>query len=67
MKIIRNMDDWDAMVPLLAENGYILSQWQYGTDRPEGFHAWFFRGGKPQIEIVTHSNAVYETVMKYRV
>jgi antibiotic biosynthesis monooxygenase (ABM) superfamily enzyme len=67
MKQIDTLEQWAALAAKLAEHGYRLWQMQYGVDQPEGFHAWFFRPGKPQdFEVVTHNNDVYNAIINFK-
>lgn len=66
MKAIESLETWRELVVQLAENGYRIWQMQYDTRSPEGFHAWFYSTGKPEIELVTHSDAVYDAIVKYK-
>lgn len=66
MKLIETLGQWRAMADDLMEDGYTLYQMQYGTDLPQGFHATFWRSGWPDIEVVTHSAAVHDAIVKFR-
>lgn len=49
----------------LRERGYYLWQMQYRWDADEGFHAWFYKPGHEDIEVVTHKEQVQEAILDY--
>lgn len=67
MLSIETAEQWNDLVKTLREFSYYLFQMQYVLDEPEGFHAVFAAPGPPEdIEIVTHSAAIYGEIMVYR-
>lgn len=66
MKGIESLEQWTALSAELSTHGYQRWQIQYGTDYPEGFHTWFWASDRPVLEIVTHSDAVHDAIVKYR-
>lgn len=64
--LIETIEEWSAYSELLAKMGYKLWQWQYRAEGPEGFHARFFVSGKPDVEIITHSEEVENAIVSYR-
>jgi hypothetical protein len=63
---VKTLEQWNNISVKLSLDGYRLWQWQYDIHAPEGFHARFFALGKPNIEVVTHSKEVYDSIMKYQ-
>ncbi len=61
---INTIEHWLVALEYLSENGYKLWQMQYDVHSPEGFHARFWKTGKPDIEIITFSNEVYKAIIK---
>jgi hypothetical protein len=65
MKLIESIEQWERLYDRLKENGWKLWKMQYDTDSPEGFHAWFWKTGKRDYEIVTYLKAVRDEIIKY--
>lgn len=64
MKIIENLEQWNILAAAMKEKDYRLWQFQYGYDRPEGLHAWFWRKGRDKdVEVVTHNKEVQEAIL----
>jgi len=63
---IDSLEQWARLSSKLAEEGYMLWQWQSKYDEPEGFHAHFGASGKPDIEVITFSKEVQEAIVNYR-
>jgi hypothetical protein len=61
---VETVETWLALIPTLVDNGYTLFQTQYGLSRPEGA-IWRFSAGPHEIEVVTHSQAVYDAVERF--
>lgn len=49
----------------MRERNYRLWQMQYGYDTQEGFHAWFNKSGKSDVEVVTFNKKVQDAIIKY--
>lgn len=46
--------------------GYARWITQFGLDRPEGFHAFFWSSGKDDVEIITYDRLVHDAIMVYK-
>ena len=66
MKQIVALEQWASIATELRETGYSLSQWQYDIDHPEGFHAWFWASGRPQISVMTRAYSVQEAIVRFK-
>lgn len=53
MKKIELIEQWNILAAALKEKGWRLWQMQYRWNEPEGFHAWFMKEGKSDVEVVT--------------
>ena len=62
---IESLEQWNTVSNLLIKHGYRRWQWQYGTDRPEGLHVWFWASGRPDVEVVTYSDEVFRAISRY--
>ena len=40
-------------------------QMQYRWSDPEGFHAWFIKGGEKDIEVITYSEEVQKAIVSF--
>ena len=65
MKVIETLDEWNKLSTRLSANGWSIWQTQYDPQAPEGYHVWFHKSGKPDYEVVTHSNEVYKAIAEY--
>ncbi len=65
MTAVETLDHWRKLSGLLGARGYRLWQMQYDTTDPEGFHAWFCRAGRPDVELVTYNGDVCEAILRY--
>lgn len=65
MKKIDNIEQWNILCAALKEKGWRLWQMQYRWNEPEGFHAWFWKEGKKDVEVVTYSEEVQEEILRY--
>ena len=63
---VESLEKWTEVAAKLSQKGYSLYMMQYGTDRPEGFHAWFMLHEIPGVEIVTYSAEVQDAIYKYK-
>lgn len=66
MKLIESLDAWLSLAAELREDEYAIWQMQYAANQPEGLHVWFWASDRPDIEIVTHDNAVQKAILKYK-
>lgn len=64
---VETLDDWHALAADLREDEYAIWQMQYRYSQPEGFHAWFWAKGRPELHIVTHSEEAQSAIVNYRV
>ena len=58
---IESIEQFNILAARLREKGYKPS-WQYQDDN--GFHTWFAKAGKTDIEVVTHSEEVRKAITK---
>jgi hypothetical protein len=65
MKTIETIENWNILSAALKEKGYRLWQMQYGAELSEGFHVWFWREGKNDVEVCTHSEEVQQAIIEY--
>ena len=49
----------------LRAEGWDVWQMQYRWNLPEGFHAWFWKTGQEDIEIVTHNEEVQAAIVTF--
>jgi hypothetical protein len=47
------------------QRGWKVWQMQYRWNRPEGFHAWFHKADEPDIEVITHNEAVQDAIVNF--
>ncbi len=59
---VESIDQFNILAARLREKGY--KPWQYQDF--DGFHAWFGKAGKDDIEVVTHSDEVRKAIMRIR-
>jgi len=64
---IDSLEQWESIAAKLSAENYHIWQAQYSPDSPEGFRVRFISEGKPDVEIVTHSEAVYEAIVRYEI
>lgn len=62
---VDTMEKCNRFLDKLRADGWELWQMQYGYDNPEGFHAWFWKTGQEDVEIVTHSLDVQNSIVGY--
>lgn len=65
MMEIKSLDQWRSLAALLHKHGYRLWQMQYSFQDPEGFHAWFSKSGRPDVEIVTRDPDVQRAIVRF--
>lgn len=65
MPKIESLDDWKEYAEILQRMGYSVFQLQFDTKSKEGFRAVFILSGCPDVEIVTHNEAVHDAIVKY--
>lgn len=66
MPKIETMADWNELAAKLAEHRYSLYQWQYGTDRPEGLIARFWKAAAKDIYVRTFNPAVEKAIINFK-
>ena len=66
MKAVGSLAQWEELFVNLTTNKYRIWQTQYDTKSPEGFHTWFYSTGKPELEVVTHNEAVHDAIVNYK-
>jgi len=66
MTIIPSLAAWLPISTELSTRGYQRYIIQYRPESPEGFHAWFWAEGRPDVEVVTHDEGVCKAIMKYK-
>ena len=65
VKHIDTLEKWNTLSSAMHERSYHLWQMQYGYDTQEGFHAWFNKSGRPDVEVVTFNKKVQDAIIKY--
>jgi hypothetical protein len=65
MMRIESLDAWNRLLPRLVAYGYDRYCTQHDVDDPEGYHAWFWSSGRPDLEIVTHNKDVKAAIMAF--
>ena len=65
MKVISTIEQWQILKAAMKEKGYTLWQMQYSAEDKQGFHAWFYKTGKKDVEVVTHNADVQECIIRY--
>lgn len=65
MKVINTLEQWQILKTAMKEKGYALWQMQYDVLDKKGFHAWFSKSGKKDVEVVTHNADVQECIVRY--
>jgi hypothetical protein len=65
VKYIDTLEKWNILSAVMRERNYRLWQMQYGYDTQEGFHAWFNKSGKSDVEVVTFNKKVQDAIIKY--
>ena len=65
MKHINTIEKWHILRQAMVEKGWSLWQFQYRYDSPEGFHAFFIKEGKPDVEVKTFNQEVEESIVGY--
>lgn len=64
IRSIETIEKWQSLKAELIQKGYKLWQMQYGSDSPEGFHAWFIKDDKnKQVEVVTHCKEIQKDIV----
>jgi len=62
---INTMDKCNQFLDKLKLNGWKCWQMQYRWNDENGFHAWFWKTGEKDIEIVTHNKDVQRAIVKF--
>jgi hypothetical protein len=62
---IETMEKCNRFLEKLRLNGWDVWQMQYRWNSDEGFHAWFWKTGEDDIEIVTHNEEVQKTIVGF--
>lgn len=65
MKLIETLENWNILATAMKEKGWRLWQTQFIFDNEEGFHAWFRKDNKPEVEVVTHNEEVQKAIISY--
>lgn len=63
-KIIENYEDWLVLKAVLLDKGWHPWTFQYGTNSPEGYHVWFLKEGKKDVEVITHNVIIEKDIIK---
>lgn len=64
-KQINTTDQWNILSAAMRENDYRFWQFQFSYNSPEGFHAWFWKADKEDVEVVTFSKEVQDLIIGY--
>lgn len=59
---IESIEQFNILAARLQECGY--KPWQYQD--LDGFHTWFAKAGKADIEVITHNEEIRKAIMKIR-
>lgn len=65
VKHIDSAEKWNILSDAMREKGYKLWQMQYCYNYPEGFHAWFWKAGKEEVEVVTFNKDVQRLIIGF--
>ena len=65
MKHIETIEKWHILRVAMVEKGWYLWQFQFSYDHKDGFHAWFRKEGKPEVEVNTFNQDVQESIIEY--
>ena len=65
LKHIDTLEKWNILSSAMHERNYYRWQMQYSYDTKEGFHAWFNKSGKSDVEVVTFNKKVQDAIIKY--
>lgn len=63
---IDNLEQWTRISTRMKAAGYARWITQFGLDREEGFHAFFWSSGKDDVEIITFDRLVRDAIMEYK-
>jgi ABC-type glycerol-3-phosphate transport system substrate-binding protein len=61
---IKTLEEWADLAAELRAAGYTLRQFQHSAEDPQGFNAWFWLSGRPEVHIVTHDRNVQKAIVK---
>jgi hypothetical protein len=62
---IESMEKCQRFLDKLRSNGWDVWQMQYQWYHSEGFHAWFWKSGQEDIELVTHKEDVQAAIVAF--
>lgn len=62
---IETMEKCNKFLEECRQRGYTVWQMQYRWDEPEGFHAWFYKSGHEDIEVITHNKQIQQAIVKF--
>jgi hypothetical protein len=65
MTKVDTLDKCRSYLDRLRLNGWRLWQMQYSYDHEFGFHAWFMKAGKEDIELVTWNKEVQDEIVRF--
>ena len=62
---VETMSRCNKYLDKLRFEGWDVWQMQYQWYHPEGFHAWFWKTGHEDIELVTHNEDVQKAIVSF--
>ncbi len=65
VKKVETMENWRILEAAFKEKGWKLWQLQYRWDDPVGFHAWFWKTGKEDVELITKCEEIQSSIVAY--
>lgn len=60
---VESLEKWEILKAYLIEKNYKRWKMQYSYDLPEGSHSWFWKEGKPQVEVITHIKEIHDDIV----
>lgn len=66
MKKIETIEQWNILCAALKGKGWRLWQMQYRWNDENGFHAWFWKADKADVEVVTYNEEVQKAIERYK-
>lgn len=62
---IESVEEWEKLASKLRERGYSPYSYQFSANDKEGFHTWFMKPGKEDVEIITHSPEIQKAIIGF--
>lgn len=64
IRYVDMLDKWRVLASVMKEKGW-RRQLQYDFKHEEGFHAWFKKEGKEDVEVITRNERVEKAIVEY--